>query len=58
MSKKIKVEFERSCEPEDLVIDNALMTQLMVQIAQVGLRSDFPESFCSTIEKEKENGTY
>ena len=58
MSKKITAELERSCEPEDLVIVNALMTQLLVHIAQVCIRSDFPESFCSTIEKQKENGTY
>lgn len=37
----------------DEVISNALMTQLMVTIAQIGIRVDkIDEIYCSTIKKE------
>lgn len=54
MSKKLTVEFVPCEESHDEVMSNALMTQLMVTIANIGKREI--ESNCSIIEKEKEHG--
>lgn len=55
--KQIKLEFERPCEPYDLVIANALLTQLMVQISQIGIRVDDPKNKNDAIiEMENKNG--
>lgn len=55
--KQLKLEFERPCEPYDLVIANALLTQLMVQISQIGIRVDDPNAKNdANIIKENENG--
>ena len=54
--KQIKLEFERPVEPSELVIANALLTQLMVTVARIGLRVDNPDS-SEIIEKENKHGS-
>ncbi|MCD8378001.1 MAG: hypothetical protein LUB59_04345 [Candidatus Gastranaerophilales bacterium] len=44
MAKKLHVEFDPNVEQQDLIVDNALLTQLMVQVAQIGIRVDNTES--------------
>ena len=53
--KKFKVIFEPNCEPFDQVTADALVTQLMVTICRVGLRTDISDN-SAIIEKEKEHG--
>lgn len=40
MKKKLNVQFIEHNEPFDEVVSNALMTQLMVTITQIGIRMD------------------
>lgn len=40
MKKKLNVQFLEHNEPFDKVVSNALMTQLMVTITQIGIRMD------------------
>lgn len=53
MTKKLTVEFVPCEESLDEVISNALMTQLMITIVNIGKREI--ESNCSIIKKEKEH---
>lgn len=53
MSKKLTIEFITNNKPEDKVISNALMTQLMITIAQIGIRTNNPEQ--NIIKKEIPN---
>ncbi len=56
MSKKLSVKFVTNNEINDIAADNALLTQLMVTITQIGIRVDNPENNNDIIEKEKEDG--
>lgn len=55
MSKKLSVEFVPSNEVNDIVVDNALLTQLMVTITQIGIRVDNPDEVKYKRRKETEN---
>lgn len=52
MAKKLSVEFVLNKEDTDIAVDNALLTQLMVTITQIGIRVDNPKSNNVIIEKE------
>lgn len=53
MSKRLFVDFMSSNEPVDDVVSNALLTQLMVTITQIGIRVDNPNDITEN-NKEKE----
>ena len=52
MKKKLNVQFLEHNEPFDKVVSNALMTQLMVTITQIGIRMDNSD-VSSKIGKER-----
>lgn len=52
--KKLDVEFIADNSTLDTVISNALMTQLMITVSQIGIRVDNPDDDV-IIEKEKEH---
>ena len=52
--KKVDVEFIADNSTLDTVISNALMTQLMITVSQIGIRVDNPDDDV-IIEKEKEH---
>ncbi len=54
--KKFKVVFESTPAPVDQAITDALITQLMVPIVRVGLRTDRISANSDIIKKEKEHG--
>ncbi len=56
MSNKLSVKFVTNNEINDISVENALLTQLMVTITQIGIRVDTPENNNDIIEKEKEDG--
>ena len=56
-NKKFKVVFESAPEPVDQVVIDALITQLMVTIVRVGLRTDRISENSDIISEEKEHGT-
>lgn len=56
-TKKYKVVFDHNSAPLDQVVTDALITQLMVTIVRVGLRTDRISVNGDTIKKEKEHGT-
>ena len=56
MAKKLKVQFTSYSKATDEVLDNALITQLMITISRVGLRTDNLIASNVIIEKEKEHG--
>lgn len=54
MNKKLNVEFIADDKRLDTVVSNALMTQLMITVAQIGIRVDNPDDD-AIIEKEKKH---
>lgn len=56
MAKKLKAQFASYSKATDEVLDNALITQLMITISRVGLRTDNLIASNVIIEKEKEHG--
>ena len=54
-NQSLKVEFIGNSETIDSVVSNALMTQLMVTITQIGIRVDNLDDVHDIIEKEKIN---
>lgn len=54
MSKKIMVDYIPYSEPADEVVSNALITQLMINITQIGLRNDNYKKH-DIIRKETDN---
>ena len=56
MAKKLKVQFASYSKATDEVLDNALITHLMITISRVGLRTDNLIDSNVIIEKEKEHG--
>lgn len=56
MAKKLKVQFTSYSKATDEVLYNALITQLMITISRVGLRTDNLIASNVIIEKEKEHG--
>ena len=54
-NKKLNVKFVEQNKPLDEVVSKALMTQLMVTIAQIGIRVDNSD-VCSKIWKASKNG--
>jgi len=52
--KKLNVEFVSDNSSFDAVVSNALLTQLMITVTQIGIRVDNPDND-AIIEKEKEN---
>ena len=52
--RKLNVEFIADNNTPDAVISNALLTQLMITVTQIGIRVDNPDND-AIIEKEKEN---
>lgn len=55
MAKKLKVQFTSYSKASDEVLDNALISQLMITISRVGLRTDNLIDSNVIIEKEKEH---
>lgn len=56
-TKKYKVVFESNPEPVDQIVIDALITQLMVTVTRVGLRTNQLSENNDTIEKEKKHGS-
>lgn len=56
-TKKYKVVFESNPEPVDQIVTDALVTQLMVTVTRVGLRTDRLNNNDAIIVKEKEHGS-
>ena len=54
--KKLNVEFVSDNSSFDAVVSNALLTQLMITVTQIGIRVDNPDND-AIIEKEKKYGT-
>ena len=52
--KKLNVEFVSDNSSFDAVVSNALLTQLMITVTQIGIRVDNPDND-AIIEKEKKN---
>ncbi|MCI5887921.1 MAG: hypothetical protein MRZ62_00180 [Brachyspira sp.] len=55
--KKFKVVFDSTPTPVDQAVKDAYITQLMVTIVRVGLRTDRISVNSDIIKKEKEHGT-
>lgn len=55
--KKFKVVFDTTTAPVDQAVTDAYITQLMVTIARVGLRTDRISENSDIIKKEKEHDT-
>lgn len=55
MSKKIMVDIIPYSEPVDEVLANALITNLMMNITQIGLRNDTQKNLSDIIRKETED---
>ena len=55
--KKFKVVFDSTATPVDQAVTDAYITQLMVTIVRVGLRTDRISVNSDIIKKEKEHGT-
>ena len=53
--KKLKVNFTSNSEEIDSLVSDALITQLMVTITRVGLRTDRLNNNDAIIRKEKEH---
>ena len=53
MTNKLSIDFVPNNETENVAVDSALLTQLMVTITQIGIRIDNHNN--NTIVKEKEN---
>lgn len=55
MRAKLNIEFDETNEPVDPVVANALLTQLMVQMVQIGLRTEKETGACDIIKEENED---
>ncbi|GEM_PF-3195603 len=55
--KKLKVSFDPNPEPVEQIALDALLTQLMVTVTRVGLRTDQLSENDAIIRKEKEHGS-
>ena len=55
--KKLKVIFEPNTEVVDPIFEDVLITQLMVTISQIGLRTDHYRNNDAIIGKGKEHGS-
>ncbi|MCR5261482.1 MAG: hypothetical protein K6C94_06550 [Candidatus Gastranaerophilales bacterium] len=56
-TNKFKVVFENNTEPVDQLVADTLITQLMVTLTSVGLRTESFDHHDGIIKKEKEHGS-
>lgn len=54
-NKHLKVVYELSNEPVDIVVSNALLTNFMVYISRIGLRVEKGEHHMVIVSKENKN---
>lgn len=55
MAKKPSVIFVPNNDANDIAVNNALLTQLMVTVAQIGIRVDNPDDVQYKIRKETDD---
>ena len=55
MAKKPSVMFVPNNDANDIAVNNALLTQLMITVAQIGIRVDNPDDVQYKIRKETDD---